>query len=68
MEYNTSNETLQFPEYGRNVKLMIDYTVALQDPVDQRKSANAIITVMGCLNPQIKENPDFKHIYRSDER
>ena len=62
MEYNTSNETLQFPEYGRNVKLMIDYTVALQDPVDQRKSANAIITVMGCLNPQIKENPDYKHI------
>jgi len=62
MEYNTSNETLQFPEYGRNVKLMIDYTVALQDPVDQRKSANAIITVMGCLNPQLRENPDYKHI------
>ncbi|MCQ2251100.1 MAG: DUF4290 domain-containing protein [Bacteroidales bacterium] len=61
MEY-ISNPTLRFPEYGRNIQLLIDYTVRLEDPDDQEKSAKAIITTMGNLTPQIKENPDYKHI------
>jgi hypothetical protein len=62
MEYNTSNKTLTFPEYGRNVQMLVDYVVNLTDPVDKEKSVKAIIAVMGNLNPQLRDNPDFKHI------
>lgn len=62
MEYNTSKEPLLFPEYGRNVQLMIEYAVALTDRADKEKSVRAIVNVMGCLNPQLRDNPDFKHI------
>ncbi len=61
MEY-ISNPTLRFPEYGRNIQLLIDYTINIQDPVDQEKSTKSIIQTMANLNPQVRENPDFKHI------
>ncbi len=61
MEY-ISNPTLRFPEYGRNIQLLIDYTVGLADPVDQEKSTKAIVQTMGFLNPQVRENPDYRHI------
>jgi predicted small metal-binding protein len=62
MEYNTSRKTLAFPEYGRNVQMLVDYAVALTDPADKEKSVKAIIAVMGNLNPQLRDNPDFKHL------
>jgi len=61
MEYKT-NPTLRFPEYGRNIQLLIDYTVNIEDPVDQEKSTQSIIYTMALLNPQLRENPDYKHI------
>ncbi|MBR6278163.1 MAG: DUF4290 domain-containing protein [Bacteroidales bacterium] len=63
MEYNTSRKSLAFPEYGRNVQMLIDYAVNLTDPIDKEKSVKAIISIMGNLNPQLRDNhPDFKHI------
>lgn len=53
---------MRFPEYGRNIQLLIDYTVKLEDPADQEKSTKAIVQTMGFLNPQVRENPDYKHI------
>ena len=62
MEYNTSRSTLAFPEYGRNVQLLVDYAVSLKDESDREKSVKAIIAVMGNLKPQLRDNPDFKHL------
>lgn len=62
MEYNTSHTAMRFPEYGRNIQLLIDYAIGIEDPVDQEKSTKAIVATMGSLNPQVRENPDYKHI------
>ncbi len=53
---------MRFPEYGRNIQLLIDYAIGIEDPVDQEKSTKAIVATMGSLNPQVRENPDYKHI------
>lgn len=62
MEYNTSRKNMPCPEYGRNVQMLVDYACNITDPVDRKKSVMAIIAVMGNLNPQLRDNPDFKHI------
>ncbi len=61
MEYNSEREKLIIPEYGRNVQKMIDYTVGIEDPEKRLKAANAIIHIMGQLNPAVKENSDYLH-------
>ena len=53
---------MPFPEYGRNVQMLVDYVVNIKDPVEREKSVKAVITVMGNLNPQLRDNPDFKHL------
>ncbi|MBQ3655598.1 MAG: DUF4290 domain-containing protein [Bacteroidales bacterium] len=62
MEYNTSRKPLAFPEYGRNVQKLVDYAVSLDEGPDKEKSVKAIVAVMGNLNPQLRDNPDFKHL------
>ncbi len=53
---------MRFPEYGRNIQLLINYAINIEDPVDQEKSTKAIVKTMGFLNPQVRENPDYNHI------
>ena len=62
MEYNTERKTMPFPEYGRNVQMLVDYVVNIKDPVEKEKSVRAVVAVMGNLNPQLRDNPDFKHL------
>lgn len=61
MDYNTQRERLMLPEYGRNVQKMIDHAITIKDREERNKAANTIIQVMGSMNPQLKENRDFKH-------
>lgn len=61
MEYNTSLPHLIIPEYGRNIQRMIDYAVSVQDRDERNKVAQAIIHVMGQLNPHLRDVTDFKH-------
>ncbi|MGZ4055798.1 MAG: DUF4290 domain-containing protein [Bacteroidia bacterium] len=61
MEYNTSLPKMIIPEYGRNIQKMIDFAVAVEDREERNKVANAIITVMGQLNPHLRDVTDFKH-------
>ena len=62
MEYNTVRKPLAFPEYGRNVQKLVDYAVSLEEGPDKEKSVKVIVAVMGNLNPQLRDNPDFKHL------
>lgn len=61
MEYNTSLPKMIIPEYGRNIQKMIDFAITVEDREERNKVANAIITVMGQLNPHLRDVTDFKH-------
>lgn len=61
MDYNTQREKLLLPEYGRNVKKLIDYAKTIKDKEERNKVAQAIINIMGNLNPQFRDMTDFKH-------
>lgn len=61
MEYNTSRNQLVMPEYGRNIQCMVDYLRTIEDPEKRQKNAQAIIELMGVLNPHLKNVEDFRH-------
>jgi len=61
MEYNTSREKLVLPEYGRNIQKMVQLTLDEQDRDKRNKMAQAIIAIMGSMNPHLRDIADFKH-------
>ncbi len=61
MEYNTSRDKLMLPEYGRNVQNMIQHAMEIADREERNRAAQAIIEVMGQLNPHLRDVDDFKH-------
>jgi len=61
LEYNSERNTLIIPEYGRHVQKLVNHCVALEDDTEREKMANAIIDVMGNLQPHLRDVPDFKH-------
>lgn len=61
MEYNTSRKKLVLPEYGRNIQKMIELTKAETDREKRNKMAQAIIAIMGNMNPHLRDIADFKH-------
>ncbi|MDD4031906.1 MAG: DUF4290 domain-containing protein [Bacteroidales bacterium] len=60
-DYNTSRSRLILPEYGRNIQKMVDYAVGLESREERNRAAQAIIAVMGCINPHLRDVSDFKH-------
>lgn len=60
-DYNTQRPLMRIPEYGRNVQKMVEYCMSIADRDERNKVANAIIIVMGALNPQLRDVEDFKH-------
>ena len=61
MEYNTERNKLVIPEYGRNVQKMIEYAGSIEDREERSKTANAIVTIMGQLNPTYRDADDYKN-------
>ena len=61
MEYNTTRGPLILPEYGRNVQKMIAYAMEITDRTERNRAAQAIIEVMGQLNPHLRDVDDFRH-------
>lgn len=51
MEYNTTRSQLEIPQYGRNIKKLIEYTIAIDDKDKRTKLAHMIISIMGQINP-----------------
>jgi hypothetical protein len=58
--YNTQRPQMHIPEYGRNVQKMVDFAVSLKDKTERQKVANAIIKVMGELNPHLRDVEEYK--------
>ncbi len=61
MEYNVLREHLVIREYGRHVQNLINHAKTIEDKKERQKFANAIIDLMGLLNPQLKNVSDFAH-------
>jgi len=61
LEYNSEREHLIIPEYGRHVQKLVNHCVKLETKEERNKMANAIIEVMGNLQPHLRDVPDFKH-------
>ena len=60
-DYNSQRSRMILPEYGRNIQKMVEYTVEIEDKEERNKAALAIISIMGNLNPHLRDVNDFKH-------
>lgn len=61
MDYNTQREKLIMPEYGRHVQDMIKYVSSIPDKEKRNEQIQAVVQVMGTLNPQLRDIVDFRH-------
>lgn len=61
MEYNTTRGKLILPEYGRNVQNMIAHAMEIGEREERNRAAQAIIEVMGQLNPHLRDVDDYRH-------
>ena len=60
-DYNTNRPDMVIPEYGRNVQKMVEHTMSVEDRTERNEIAHAIISVMGQLQPHLRDIADFKH-------
>ncbi len=61
LEYNSERENLKIPEYGRHIQKLVNHCRELPTKEERNKMAQAIIEVMGNLQPHLRDVPDFKH-------
>jgi len=60
-DYNTSRSKLILPEYGRNIQKMVEYILTIEDRDERNRLAQAVIAIMGNMNPHLRDINDFKH-------
>ncbi len=61
LEYNSERPLMIIPEYGRHIQKLVDHCMALPTKEERNKMAQAIVDVMGNLQPHLRDVPDFKH-------
>ncbi|AVR46458.1 DUF4290 domain-containing protein [Christiangramia fulva] len=61
LEYNSERSKLIIPEYGRHLQKMVEHAVSIEDDKERNKVAQSIISVMGNMNPHLRDVPDFQH-------
>ncbi|MCG9972526.1 DUF4290 domain-containing protein [Christiangramia crocea] len=61
LEYNSERSKLIIPEYGRHLQKMVEHAVSIEDDKERNKVAKSIISVMGNMNPHLRDVPDFQH-------
>jgi hypothetical protein len=60
-DYNTTRPALLYAEYGRNIQNMVKFIKTLPTKDERNKHAQAVIDLMGFLNPHLRDVADFKH-------
>jgi hypothetical protein len=60
-DYNTQRKKMALPEYGRNVQKMVDHIKTIVNRDERNRAARTIISIMGNLNPHLRDVGDFKH-------
>lgn len=61
MYYNTTRNYLEMREYGRNVQRMVEFTVKEKDKEKRQRMAEAIVELMGQMNPHLRNVEEFRH-------
>lgn len=61
LEYNSERSKLVIPEYGRHIQKMVEHAIEIEDDEERNRLAKAIISVMGNLNPHLRDVFDFQH-------
>lgn len=61
MHYNTTEERLRMPEYGRLVQQMAEHAVSIADRSKRQAYAKEIIRIMAHLNPKMRGVADYQH-------
>lgn len=61
MDYNTNRKYLVLPEYGRNIQKMVLHLKTVEDRDERNRLAQAVIHIMGNMNPHLRDVADFKH-------
>lgn len=61
LEYNSERSLMIIPEYGRHIQKLVNHCIDLESEEERKKMANAIVDVMGNLQPHLRDVPDFKH-------
>ena len=61
LEYNSDREKLIIPEYGRHIQKLVNHCIALEDKETRNTMAQAIVQVMGNMQPHLRDVPDFQH-------
>jgi len=61
LEYNTEREHLIIPEYGRHLQKMINHATSRETKEERNNLAKAIISVMGNMQPHLRDVADFQH-------
>lgn len=61
LEYNSERPHLIIPEYGRHIQKLVDHCIELPTKEERNTMAQAIVDVMGNLQPHLRDVQDFKH-------
>lgn len=61
LEYNSEREKLIIPEYGRHIQKLVNHCIELEDREMRNTMAEAIVHVMGNMQPHLRDVPDFQH-------
>lgn len=60
MEYNTTQKKLILPEYGRNVQMMAEHLLEIEDRQKRTEAAHELVAIMTNMNPLVKETKDYR--------
>lgn len=60
-DYNTCRPKLILPEYGRNIQKMVEHILTIEDREERNRLSQALIIIMGNMNPHLRDINDFKH-------
>lgn len=61
LEYNSQRETLFLAEYGRHVQDLVSHLLTIEDRNERTRAAYRVVEIMEQLNPQVKEQPEYRH-------
>jgi hypothetical protein len=60
IEYNSSKETIKYPEYGRGIQELLEHACTIEDPRKRQKTVESIVHMMQMLNPNRTGVEDYR--------
>ncbi len=57
--YNFERQKLRLPEYGRHIHDMVEYLLTIEDRDERTQQAYVVVSVMGNVNPTLRDSTDF---------